>query len=175
MKSPTERVFAGLLLLLALQPAVSSACAHFTPEQAVRRQQQLIEHSKAEASALRDEADLVFIGKLSQLTLSREAIDQTAGHNVSIQTWGAVFEFADNIKGEHAKGQVLEFSVNKNLVYVGCGPRPFRSSLPKENGAGELYLVYARDGRILRTNHIPDDVQPLTGQEEARHLRTVAE
>ena len=173
MTSLIKRTFACALLSYALHPASGLACAIVTKEQAARSQQARIEQSKAEAIALRDEADLVFIGKLSQLTLSRETVNQTSGRDVVLHTYEVTFDFVQNIKGEYAKGQVLEFTLNKNLVYVGCGPRPFRSSLPKANGVDEVYLVYARAGTILRTNHIPEDVQPLKGYEEANYLRTV--
>ena len=173
MNSPIKRLFACALLSSALHPASSLACAIVTKEEAARSRQARIEHSRAQAIALRDEADLVFIGKLSQLALSREAVDQTSGRNVVTLTYRATFDFVQNIKGEYAKGQELEFTINKHLVYVGCGPRPFRSSLPKANGVDEVYLVYARAGTILRTNHIPEDVQPMGGYEGAHHLRAV--
>ncbi|MET0983251.1 MAG: hypothetical protein ABWY02_14200 [Telluria sp.] len=173
MKSSIQRVVACVLLASALHPVSGLACAIVTKEEAARSQQAWIEQSKAEAIALRDEADLVFIGKLSQLVPSRETIDQASGKNVVLHTYQAKFDFVDNIKGEYTKGQMLEFSVNKNLIYVGCGPRPFRSSLPKANGVDEVYLVYARAGTILRTNHIPEYVQALSGYEEASHLRAV--
>jgi hypothetical protein len=34
-----------------------------------------------------------------------------------------------------------------------------------------MYLVYARDGKVLRTNHIPMDRQAMSGHEEAAFVR----
>ena len=170
MNSSIGRAVAGLLLLCALHPAPGMACAIVTPEEGARRQQARIDSSKAEALALREEADLVFIGKLTQLTLERETIKQAPGQHLVLKTYQASFDFVDDIKGQYPKGQALTLTLD-NRVFISCGPRPFRSSLPKENGVDEVYLVYARAGQILRTNHIPDDVQPLSGREEAHHLR----
>ncbi|KQQ89065.1 hypothetical protein [Massilia sp. Leaf139] len=167
------RSCAGLFLLCAFHAAPGMACAIVTPEEGARRQQARIDTSKAEALALHEEADLVFIGKLTQLTLERETVKQGPNQHLVKKTYQSDFDFVDDIKGRYAKGQPLALTLD-NLVYVGCGPRAFRNSLPKENGVGEVYLVYARAGQILRTNHIPDDVQPLSGREEARHLRAAA-
>ncbi|MGH8854092.1 MAG: hypothetical protein ACREWI_07405 [Telluria sp.] len=82
----------------------------------------------------------------------------------------AIFEFVAEIKGSYAKGQVLEFTVNRMRVTIGCGSI-FRDNFPRANGADERYLVYARDGKILRTSHIPWNPQVLDADEEAAHLR----
>ncbi len=168
----THRALATLALLCALHPATASACAIVSKERAAQLQQERIERSKADALALKEEADLIFIGRLSQLSYERETVTESAGREVVLQKHWASFDLVhDTIKGNYTKGQVLEFTTNKNRVVISCDGTAFRSSLPRENGASETYLVYARDGKILRTNLIPADVQPLRGYEEAKVLR----
>jgi hypothetical protein len=171
MKNSAKTTLASVLFLCTLLPASVQACAILSKEEAARRQQARIEQTKAEAQALHAEADLVFIGHISRMTISKETVKDDLGREVLWQTHQLEFNVFDTIKGQYAKGQVLEFKVNKGRIEFGCGPIAFRSSLPRENGTGENYLVYARDGKILRTNHIPFDVQPLTGYEEASFLR----
>ena len=43
--------------------------------------------------------------------------------------------------------------------------------LPQENGKDERYLVYAREGKVLRTHHIPMDEQVMSGRDEAAFVR----
>ena len=163
--------FLCMCLLYASHPVSAWACAIVTPEEGARRQQAYIEQGKAEASALRNEADQVFVGTLSQLTPIRETIRQGSGGDVVLHTYQARFDAVENIKGQYSEDEALAFTVNRNRVYVGCGPLPFRSSLPQENGTGERYLVYARAGTIFRTNPVSDNTQALTGRDEAQHLR----
>lgn len=171
MKILMKQTFAILLLVASLQPAQALACSRLTPEAATRERQALIESAKSQAIALRDEADLVFVGVLTKMMLSGETTKDNDGRHVNMQLHRAQFLALDTIKGSSVKGQVLEYSLNKNLVVVSCGGTPFRESLPRENGEGERYLVYAKAGKILRTNHIPTESQVLSGTEEARHIR----
>lgn len=171
MHKPTRTTAASLLLLLTtLAAAPAQSCAMTGPENRARVQQERIDRTKAAALALKEEADLVFVGTLAQLTLQPETVKNDKGHEVVLHRHQAVFDQVDPIKGSYAKGQVLEYTVNKNLVQVRCGS-VFRDNVPKENGVTERYLVYARDGKILRTNHIPEHPQVLSGLEEALHLR----
>jgi hypothetical protein len=73
--------------------------------------------------------------------------------------------------GCYPTDRTLEFTVNPNEVWVSRGCRPQYWQRPKGTGAGEMYLVYARDGKILRTNHIPMDRQAMSGYEEAAFVR----
>jgi len=168
MHKPARTLAASLLLLACSAPAL--ACAIVAPEDRPRLQQESIARTKAAALALKEEADLVFIGTLKTLSFQRETAKNEEGRDVVLQKHQAVFEHVQPIKGNYEKGQVLEYTVNKNRIWVGCG-YVFRDNVPRENGATEQYLVYARDGKILRTNHIPRQPQVLSGLEEALVVR----
>lgn len=170
MKRPTRRILASLALACAAHPGAGLACAIVAPEDQPRLRLERIERTKAQAAALRDEADLVFIGKMTQLSFQRETVKNEEGREIVLQKHLASFDFVDNIKGSYAKGQTLEYTVNKNRVTISC-EAIFRDNLPGENGAGERYLVYARNGQILRTSHIPWHPQVLGAYQEAAHLR----
>jgi hypothetical protein len=168
MHKPLRALTASLLLLATCHQA--QACAILGPEERLRRHQENVARTKEAALALKEEADLVFIGTLSQLSFTKETARNEEGREVVLQKHKAVFDHVEPIKGSYDKGQVLEYTVNKNRIYIGCGYL-FRDNVPRENGATERYLVYARDGKILRTNHIPWQPQVLSGLEEALVVR----
>lgn len=168
MRMPTTRLLFPLLAL-ALQPAAGFACAVVAPEKQAEGHAKQLAAYKAEVAAIKEEADLIFVGSLSTLTSAPETVASASGQTRVLQHHQAVFRPFEQIKGDYRDGQALDYTTDKNRVVVGCGPA-FRT-LPKENGAGEVYLVYAREGRILRTNHIPMDTQVLSGDEEAAFLR----
>lgn len=169
MKHLAKRLFFPLFVLSCLHSAPAGACAILTPEQAAERHQRAVEEFKAKAAAMKEEADLVFAGYLSKLTFHKEETTSASGQYQVLQKHQAVFDFVTDIKGHYEKGQVLEFTTIKNRITVGCGPDFMQ--FPKENGVGERYLVYVKDGKILRTNHQPMDTQVLNGYEEANFLR----
>ncbi|WP_323143154.1 hypothetical protein [Massilia phyllosphaerae] len=166
MRTPTTRL---LFPLLVLHCAAGFACAIVPPEKQAETHAKHLAAYKAEVAAVKEEADLIFMGSLSTLTSTPETVTLASGQSRVLQHHQAVFLPWEQIKGVYRDGQVLDYTTDKNRVMVGCGPA-FRT-LPKENGAGEVYLVYAREGRILRTNHIPMDAQVLSGYEEAAFLR----
>jgi hypothetical protein len=45
-------------------------------EQAAERHRQIVDEFKAEIVKLKEQADLIFIGRLSKLTFEREAVDK---------------------------------------------------------------------------------------------------
>jgi len=158
-------------LFCAIQPALGHACAILTEEQAAARGRQHVEDFKSAALALKEQADLVFIGRLATLAFESETAVLPNGGRQLLQKHQAVFERVDDIKGQYVAGTVLEFTTNKNRVSISCNP-PFWV-FPKENGAGERYLVYARDGKILRTNHIPAETQAMGAYAEETVIRGV--
>lgn len=168
MQHAASSIVGGLLFFSAVHTAL--ACAIVRAEDRLRLQQERIERTKAAALALKEEADLVFVGTLAQLTSEPDTIKDGKGRELVMQKYQTVFDKVDPIKGSYAKGQVLAYSINKNLVTIRCDS-PFRDNFPRENGVTERYLVYARDGKILRTNHIPQEPQVLGGQEEALYLQ----
>lgn len=115
--------------------------------------------------------DLVFTGRLKTLAFAPETMTLANGQQQVVQNHEAVFERIDDIKGHYVPGQVQAFTTIKNRVSIPLGCRSLFWLFPQENGAGEHYLVYARDGKILRTNHIPTDVQALHGSAEAAYIR----
>ena len=168
--TPFARLGLGLLSFCCVIHAVQSqACAILTEEQQAERGRQIVADFKTAALALKEQADLVFIGRLATLAFESETAVLPNGGRRLLQKHQAVFERVDDIKGHYAAGQVLEFTTDKNRVTISCNP-PFWV-FPKENGAGERYLVYARDGKILRTNHIPADTQALGGYAEEAVIR----
>jgi hypothetical protein len=168
--TPVARLGLGLLSICCTTlPVPGQACAILTEEQAAARGRQIVEDFKTAALALKEEADLVFIGRLATLAFESDTAVLPNGGRQLLQKHQAVFERVNDIKGHYAAGQVLEFTTNKNRVTVSCNP-PFWV-FPKENGAGERYLVYARDGKILRTNHIPAETQAMGAYAEEAVIR----
>jgi hypothetical protein len=165
MHTVAQRIVPALVLLAALQPALGSACPIMNKEQAAERHRQIVDETKAEIVKLKEQADLIFIGRLSKLTFEREAADKDGW-----QHHQAVFTVDRPIKGQYPEGQALQFATNRNRVWISVGCRPQFWQLPTEKGEGEAYLVYAREGKILRTNHIPDRPQALGAYEEAAFI-----
>lgn len=159
------RILPALVLVAGLQPALGSACAIMNKEQAAERQRQIVDETKAEITKLKEQADLIFIGRLSKLAFEKEAVDKDGW-----QHHQAVFTVDRPIKGHYPEGQALQFATSRNRVWVSVGCRPQFWQLPTEKGEGEAYLVYAKEGRILRTNHIPDKPQALGAYEEAAFI-----
>jgi hypothetical protein len=145
---------------------LGSACAILPKEQAEERHQKIVEEAKTATIALKEQADLIFVGSLTRLTVEQETVDGQV-----LQHHQAFFDAYEEIKGQYPKGRALEYTTNKNRVWVSVGCRPEYWQLPKENGTREIYLVYAKDGKVLRTNHIPTDTQALSGREEAAFVR----
>jgi len=152
-----------------LHPFSSFACAIVPPERQAEVHAQDVEACKARVAAIKEEADLIFVGYLARLTFSRQPAISASGQESAVQTYRAEFRASEQVKGEYQESRVLEYTIDKNRVVVGCGPE-FRQ-LPKENGAGERYLMYARDGKIIRTNPIPTAPQILTACEETAFIR----
>ena len=166
----TRKIPHALVLLACMHPVIGTACAVLPKDEAEERSRQIADEARAATSRLKDEADLIFIGYLKTLDVEQKTVDTANGPQV-MQFHRALFDPMDEIKGQYPKGRALEFTVNKNEVWVSLGCRPQYWQLPKENGAGEVYLVYARDGKVLRTNHIPMDLQAMSGYEEAAFVR----
>ncbi|MGB9107728.1 MAG: hypothetical protein WCC39_03480 [Telluria sp.] len=168
MNVAARRLLASLVLLSSLVPAAGMACAILPKEKDAERARQIVDAARATTLALREQADLIFVGRLSSLSVEQETVDgQTLQHHQ------ALFKVDEEIKGHYPAGQALAYTVNKNRVWVSVGCSPQYWQFPKENGTGETYLVYAREGQILRTNHIPTDTQALSGHEEAALVRSL--
>ncbi len=165
MNMLARRILPALVLLAGLLPALGSACAIMNKEQAAERHRQIVDETKAEITRLKEQADLIFIGRLSKLTFEKEAVDKDGW-----QHHQAVFKVDRPIKGQYPEGQALQFATTRNRVWVSVGCRPQFWQLPTEKGEGEAYLVYAKEGTILRTNHIPDRPQALGAYEEAAFI-----
>jgi len=164
MPTAAQRVLPLLVLLAGLQPVVGNACQNMNKEQAAKRHRQIVDETKAEIMKLKGQADLIFIGRLSKLSFEQEADKDGWQHH------RAVFTVNRPIKGQYPEGQALQFATSKNRVWISVGCRPQFWQLPTAKGEGEVYLVYAKDGTILRTNHIPDRPQALGGYEEAAFI-----
>jgi len=165
MNKLAQRIVPTLGLLACLQPGLAGACSIMNKEQAAERHRQIVSEAKAEIVKLKEQADLIFIGRLSKLTFEREAVDKDGW-----QHHQAVFTVDRPIKGHYPEGQALQFATSKNRIWVSVACRPQFWQLPTEKGEGEVYLVYAKEGTILRTNHIPDRPQALGGYEEAAFI-----
>lgn len=171
MNDFAKQLLVPLMLLGSVYSTPSVACAIATKEGAVVREQQAIETFKKAAAKVGEEADLIFVGRLSGLSFNDATVNSPKGHPWIMRTHQAVFEVANTLKGQHVKGQVLEFTFNKDTVRIPVGCYPFFWEFPKEKGVGDSYLVYAQKGKILRTNHIPFEQQVLGGIEEAAYVR----
>lgn len=173
MTSSPRNVLSLLLCAALLAPFAAGACAIATPEQQAEYRRKAVIKAKEDVLALRDRADLVFMGWLKRLDFHQETRDMGPGkHPQVLQVHEAVFDTVDVIKGTYTPGQTLTFTTNKSLVTISCGT-DFMDSLPQENGVGEHYLVYAKDGVILRTNHAPRKPQVLQAHEEAQLMRAM--
>jgi hypothetical protein len=167
---PLYRILPALLVLACMHPCVGTACAILPKDKDAERSRQIVDEVKAATLKLKEDADLIFIGYLKKLDVEDVTVDTPNGQRVMRHSV-ALFDAVDEIKGHQPNERTLEFTVDKNVVWMPVGCRPQYWQLPKENGAGEMYLVYARDGKVLRTNHIPMDRQAMSGFEEAAFVR----
>jgi hypothetical protein len=165
-----SRVLPSLLLMACLHPSLGTACAILPKDKDAERTRQIVDEAKAATLKLKEDADQIFIGYLKKLDVENVTVDTPNGQRV-MQHNVALFDAVDEIKGHYPNERTLEFTVDKNVVWMPVGCRPQYWQLPKGNGVGEMYLVYARDGKVLRTNHIPMDRQPMSGFEEAAFVR----
>lgn len=169
MTLPAKALLAALLLLAGATAIPASACRVYSPEEAARRQQETVAETKAQLLALREEADLVFVGRIAMLTSHEETLPSSSPIPHLVQVYGASFDLVEDIKGKYAAQQVLSFTRDKTRVVIGCGS-DIRASLPRANGSGDMYLVYARAGKILRANRMPE-WELMNGRQEAEFLR----
>jgi len=169
MPKLAQRLLLPLTVLLCMQPAAGLACAIVAPDKLAEVRAQHVAAFKAGVAAISEEADLIFVGRLSKLTFSEENAAAAYGPTDRLRLYQAVFKPYEQIKGAYREGEVLGYTVKVNRVVVGCGPE--LHLLPKENGAGETYLVYAREGKVIRTNRIQTDTQTLSAEEETASIR----
>ncbi|NIA57841.1 hypothetical protein HAV22_29870 [Massilia sp. TW-1] len=170
MRDPIHKLLSLLLVLACMHPSLALACAVLPNDKAAERSRQIVDEAKAATLKLKDDADQIFIGYLKTFDVEKETVDTPHGKQAVLH-YVALFDSLEEIKGHYPKERTLEFTVNPNEVRVPVGCRPQYWQLPKGNGAGEMYLVYARDGKLLRTNHIPMDRQAMSGYEEAAFVR----
>jgi hypothetical protein len=163
---PSRQLFRSLIFLSCLLPAAAMACAILPPDLDRERNRKIVEEFKDLTGKLKQDADLIFIGRLTRLDFQYET-DEKSPRLLYL----AEFAVGDEIKGLYPAGQALEFTRYKYRVFLPVGCRRDYWQLPKENGVGESYLVYARDGKILRTNHIDMDEQSMPAYDEAAFVR----
>ncbi|MDN4055628.1 hypothetical protein QPK32_21385 [Massilia sp. YIM B02763] len=171
MKIAAQLLLPSLAFLACVAPSAANACAIVPKEQMAERYRQSVEKFKAATIALEEKSDLIFVGRLARLRTEDDTVELPSGQRQVVQRHEATFDVDDTIKGQYPNGGTLAFTGYKDrvVVTVGCGPQFWR--LPDANGVHETYLVYAQDGKILRTNRIPKDAQVLGGQEEAAFVR----
>ena len=169
MNRTVRPLLLSLFLLSGATPAM--ACAILPPEQVAQKRQEGLETMRTEARALMNEADQVFVGYLGKLTFNEETREPQARIPLIAHVHQAYFRNVRQIKGTYDPSQPLEFVTIQNRVTIGCGGE-FRDTNPGEHGAGETYLVYAKTGKILRTNRLPYvNYSLMDGQQEADFLR----
>ena len=170
MKRPARSLLLSLLVLSCTAPAL--ACSVLSPEQAAQKRKEGLDTMKTEVRALMDEADQVFVGYLGKLTFHEETREPEARFPNVMHVYQAYFRNVHQIKGKYEQDQPLEFVTSRTRIVISCGSDDVRDSNPGEHGAGETYLVYAKAGKILRTNRLPHAPAGLMdGQQEADFLR----
>ncbi|WP_156116559.1 hypothetical protein [Massilia sp. 9096] len=163
--APSRHLFRSLVLLSCVLPAAAMACAILPQDKDLERSRKIVDEFKEATSKLMADADLIFVGHITKLDYQRDTDEKSPG-----RVYLAQFVATDEIKGQYPRGQALELTLH-NRVYLPLGCRPAYWQLPKENGVGEAYLVYAKDGKILRTNHIVTDRQAMSAYEEEQFVR----
>jgi hypothetical protein len=163
---PSRHLFRSLALLSCLLPAAAMACAILPPDLDRERGRKIVEEFKEATNKLKQDADLIFIGRITRLDFQHETDEKSPR-----QLYLAEFAVGDEIKGHYPAGQALELTKYKYRVFLPVGCRRDYWQLPKENGVGESYLVYAKDGKILRTNHVVMDEQSMSAYDEAAFVR----
>ncbi len=169
MPSPAKTFVAALIVLAGAVAIPASACRVYSPEEAAIKQKEALVRMKAELLALRDESELVFTGRLAMLTSHEETLPSSSPIPHLVQVYQATFDLVDDIKGNYKAQQVLEFRIDKTRIRVGCSS-DIRDTQPRANGTGDMYLVYAKAGKILRANRIPE-TQMMNGRQETEFLR----
>lgn len=179
------RIMLPLLLTCGLFANAAIACRVVSKEEQAALRIKNIAQAKSDALSLRAEADLVFVGRLAQATTHNDTRPGKQGIE-QLQINEVVFDRVENIKGSYADGQALNFNIITNVVEINCGLPTFRNErLPidvskgeralMESSKGQRFLVYAKGGTILRTNHIPVMREVLSGHEEEIVVRYTPE
>lgn len=162
----------SLLYTLSMVAQPSMACRVLTKEEVEAGREERIEAFKAGARSLHKEAEFVFVGRMSKLTFQEEGDGTGTGKSDLRSVYLAVFDSIDNIKGAYGQNKSLTFTINGRIV-INCDRPPFSEALPSVYGTGEWYLVYGRDGKILRANQLSGKLQTLNGRDEADFVRSV--
>lgn len=171
MNNFAKHLLVPLVLLGSVYSTPSVACAALSEEGYANRRQQATEGFKELVVKVAEKADLIFVGHLSDFTFNDATITSPDKLPQIMRTHQTVFEGADALKGQYVKGQVLEYTINTSIVRISFGCFAEFWQFPEGNGAGERYLVYAQNGKILRTNRMQSRQQVLGGQEEAAYVR----
>ncbi|BDT57351.1 hypothetical protein MasN3_08450 [Massilia varians] len=119
------------MLLLAGSAAIpASACRLYSPEEVGRGREAALRTMQAKVLALRDEADLVFVGYLQKLTYHDMTVDAGSASPTVMRAHQASFLNPTEIKGKYPTGLALGFRTNQTLVVVNCHSN-IQDSLPK--------------------------------------------
>ena len=160
-----------LLCSLGMVAQPSMACRVLTKKEAEAGREERIEAFKAGVRSLHKEAEFVFVGRMSKLTFHEEGDGTGVGSGEFRRVYQAAFDGIDSIKGTYVQAQPLTFTINAGRVVIDCDRPPFSEALPSMYGTAEWYLVYGRDGKILRANQLSGELHTLNGRNEADLVR----
>lgn len=164
--------FLSILLAASFVPTAARACAILPPDQHDAFALQVVADFKTAATTVAGQADTIFVGRMATLADAPATQAGPSGRARAPQQHTATFDRSYAIKGHYTDGQPLSFTLDSNRVTVPMGCRPVFWQLPRQNGAGESYLVYVADGKILRTNLVPKEPQAMNGADGAAFLST---
>lgn len=148
-------VVATLIALGALAPA-AHACGTRAPEVQARLDAETREQLRALAAETAAQADLVFVGTVTALTRPVMA-SGTPGH--------VTLAVADTLKGEEMPTH--SFAWDEHFVYSCDATKMFHNVGFRDGGA---FIVYVREGKLLRVGAADELASSLLPSEEERGL-----
>ncbi len=170
--TPRGAVAAAFFCIAGMVSFPVTACQVLTKEQAEEARKTALDEVKTAIRSLQSEADQVFIGQLAELTSHQEDGRASAAGASRLQQFQARFQSVQNIKGQYTAGHRLGYAVDRGTIVVGCTV-PFRQVRLREGQVDESYLVYAREGRILRATPVPLPYEVIDGRQEAALVRSL--
>jgi len=149
-----SRVAAFLLAMLCATQA--SPCSDGLGDKRARDKADRIEQRRL-VSELAEQADTIFIAKAVRVAISPQ------------EQW-AQFKIAEVLKGALEEGVLITYPVPETTV-IGCSPAAsFKYSWPKED---RRYLVYVREGTLLRVGDLERMWPEISAKEEGRLVRKI--
>ena len=162
-----------LAAILALSSNAVRACPNLSEKESIESAEQDQAEVQAAVADILSEADLVFIGRLLDVKEQTELRSSIDGDPREIETTWVTLEVLGRIKGDSGAIINLMFERDLGVIEVGCNSLVGFREVSFISGKGYRYLVYSKNGVVLRENTVVDWYSELTSQVELEMLRKI--